>query len=178
MICTREPGEIEIAEQIRNIILDKENVKLDAKTEALLYAAARRQHLVEKVISELEKGSIVLCDRFIDSSLIYQGYARGLGIKEVFSINQLAIDGFMPDLTLYLDVSPEIWVLRIEKNGEREVNRLDLESVEFHSKVREGYCKLIKQFPERIKIVNAENEIETVFSDAINEVLTFLEHNN
>ncbi|RHW31770.1 dTMP kinase [Lysinibacillus yapensis] len=175
VVTTREPGGIEIAEQIRNVILDKKNIKMDAKTEALLYAAARRQHLVEKVIPELEKGSIVLCDRFIDSSLTYQGYARGLGMDEVFSINEFAIDGYMPDLTLYFDVSPEIGLSRIQKDGEREVNRLDLESLEFHYKVQEGYQKLLKQFPQRMKIVNAENDIETVVKDALSEVLSFLE---
>lgn len=174
VVCTREPGGIEIAEQIRNVILDKKNVKMDGKTEALLYAAARRQHLVEKVIPELEKGSIVLCDRYIDSSLTYQGYARGLGMEEVFSINQFAIDGYMPDLTLYLDVSPKVGLSRIQKDDGREVNRLDLESLEFHEKVREGYYKLLKQYPERIKLINAENDIETVFNDVINEVIKFI----
>lgn len=174
VICTREPGGIEIAEQIRNVILDINNVAMDGKTEALLYAAARRQHLVEKVIPELEKGSIVLCDRYIDSSLTYQGYARGLGMEEVFTINQFAIDGYMPDLTLYLDVSPEVGLSRIQKDDGREVNRLDLESLEFHEKVREGYHKLLKQYPDRIKLINAENDIETVFNDVINEVIKFI----
>ena len=104
VVTTREPGGIEIAEQIRNVILDRNNVKMDEKTEALLYAAARRQHLVEKIIPELDKGSIVLCDRFVDSSLTYQGYARGIGINEVLTINKFAIEDYMPDLTIYLDV--------------------------------------------------------------------------
>lgn len=175
VVCTREPGGIEIAEQIRNVILDKKNVAMDAKTEALLYAAARRQHLVEKVIPELDKGSIVLCDRFIDSSLTYQGYARGLGFEDILSINQFALEGYMPDMTLYLDVNPEVGLLRIDKDGAREVNRLDLESIEFHSKVREGYHKLLEQFPDRIRVVNAEDDIETVFNNSLNEVLDFLE---
>lgn len=174
VVTTREPGGIEIAEQIRNVILDKKNIKMDAKTEALLYAAARRQHLVEKVIPEVENETIVLCDRFIDSSLTYQGYARGLGMEEVFSINQFAINGYMPNLTLYLDVAPEVGLLRIRKDDEREVNRLDLESVEFHSKVREGYQELLKRFPDRIKKINAENDIETVFTDTLNEILNYL----
>lgn len=174
VVCTREPGGIEIAEQIRNVILDKNNVKMDGKTEALLYAAARRQHLIEKVIPELESGSIVLCDRFIDSSLTYQGFARGLGVEEVMSINQFAIDGCMPGLTLYLDVSPEIGLSRIQKDGNREVNRLDLESMEFHHKVREGYQCLLEKFPQRIKEINAEHDVETVFQHSLNEVLQFL----
>lgn len=175
VICTREPGGINIAEQIRSVILDKDNTAMDAKTEALLYAAARRQHLIEKVIPELEKGSIVLCDRFIDSSLAYQGHARGLGIDEIYTINKFAIGDNMPSLTLYLDVRPEVGLARIEKDGAREVNRLDLESLEFHSKVREGYQQLLKQFPERIRIINAENDVEQVLEDVLKEVLKHLE---
>lgn len=177
VICTREPGGINIAEQIRSVILDKDNTAMDAKTEALLYAAARRQHLIEKVIPELEKGSIVLCDRFIDSSLAYQGYARGLGIDEIYSINKFAIDDNMPTLTLYLDVRPEVGLARIDKDGAREVNRLDLESMEFHFKVREGYQKLIERFPDRIKVINAENDIEGVLDTALAEVLNHLNIN-
>lgn len=172
--CTREPGGIEIAEQIRNVILDKNNVSMDGKTEALLYAAARRQHLVEKVLPELEKGNIVLCDRFIDSSLAYQGYARGLGIEEILTINQFAIGDYMPSLTLYLDVRPEIGLSRINKDHDREVNRLDLESLEFHSTVREGYLKLLNMFPERIKLINAEGSIEEVFADVLETIEAYL----
>src|SRR5437763_1199681 len=107
-LLTREPGGIDIAEQIRKVILDKENIAMDARTEALLYAAARRQHLVEKVRPALEDGKVVLCDRFVDSSLAYQGFARGLGIDEVLSINQFAIENMMPDLTIYFDIEPEL----------------------------------------------------------------------
>ncbi|RNF38314.1 dTMP kinase [Planococcus salinus] len=166
VVCTREPGGIEIAEQIRTVILDRNNVKMDARTEALLYAAARRQHLVEKVIPALEAGTIVLCDRYIDSSLAYQGYARGLGMEEVFSINKFAIDEYMPDMTLYFDVNPEIGLARIEKDSKREINRLDEESLNFHYKVREGYLLLLSRDPERMRLVNAENDVEEVFTDA------------
>ena len=113
VLVTREPGGIPIAEKIRGVILDKAHTEMDSRTEALLYAAARRQHLVEKVSPALDTGHIVLCDRFIDSSLAYQGIARGLGIEEVWAINQFAIGEFMPELTLYLDVSPEVGVERI-----------------------------------------------------------------
>lgn len=174
VITTREPGGIEIAEQIRDVILDSKNIKMDAKTEALLYAAARRQHLVEKIIPELEKGSIVLCDRYIDSSLTYQGYARGIGIEEVRTINQFAIADYMPDLTIYLDVSPEIGLLRIKKDENREVNRLDKESLQFHSKVREGYHLLLKEYSDRIKMVDTEKEIDAVYSEVLEIVLGFL----
>ena len=165
VIVTREPGGIEISEQIRSVILDTENTKMDGRTEALLYAAARRQHLVERIIPALKEGNVVLCDRFIDSSLAYQGYARGLGIDEVLSINEFAIGGFMPNLTLYLDLDPQIGLSRIRKNKGREVNRLDLEEISFHLKVREGYEEVIKRFPDRIVRVDANQELDKVLSD-------------
>ena len=165
VIVTREPGGIEISEQIRSVILDTENTKMDGRTEALLYAAARRQHLVERIIPALKEGNVVLCDRFIDSSLAYQGYARGLGIDEVLSINEFAIGSFMPNLTLYLDLDPQIGLSRIRKNKGREVNRLDLEEISFHLKVREGYEEVIKRFPDRIVRVDANQELDKVLSD-------------
>lgn len=175
VVCTREPGGIDIAEQIRSVILDRENTAMDARTEALLYAAARRQHLVEKIIPALEAGSIVLCDRYIDSSLAYQGYARGLGMEEIFAINKFAIDDYMPDLTLYFDVNPKVGLARIEKDADREINRLDVESMKFHYKVREGYLLLLSQNPERIRLINAENELDTVFADALETATRFIE---
>lgn len=163
VLLTREPGGIDIAEQIRRVILDKENTAMDPRTEALLYAAARRQHLIEKVKPALEAGKTVLCDRFVDSSLAYQGYARGLGIDEVFTINQFAIEQMMPDLTIYFDIEPELGMERINKNKGREVNRLDLENLNFHHKVREGYQLLIERFPERIVTIDASGTIDEVF---------------
>jgi dTMP kinase len=164
---TREPGGIDIAEQIRKVILAKENTSMDARTEALLYAAARRQHLIEKVKPALAEGKMVLCDRFVDSSLAYQGYARGLGIEEVLGINQFAIDDMMPVLTLYFDIDPEAGLMRISKNQGREVNRLDLESLEFHQKVREGYQLLLERFPERMIKIDAARSIDEVLRDAV-----------
>lgn len=171
VVVTREPGGIAIAEQIREVILDKNNVTMDGRTEALLYAAARRQHLVEKVLPALEAGKAVLCDRFIDSSLAYQGYARGLGIDEVFEINRFAIDGTMPDLTLFLDVSPEVGLARIHANRNREVNRLDLEALSFHECVRNGYRQLLERFPDRIARVDADQSEQDVIR-ALSEVVT------
>lgn len=164
-IATREPGGINIAEQIRNVILDKKNTAMDGRTEALLYAASRRQHMAERVIPALKDGKVVICDRFIDSSLAYQGYAREIGIDEVMKINEFAIEGYMPDFTLYLDVEPEVGLERIAKNKDREVNRLDLEKLDFHKKVREGYFILLGKYPDRIKKINAEGSIEVVFGE-------------
>ncbi|MCP3764481.1 dTMP kinase [Domibacillus sp. A3M-37] len=170
IVQTREPGGIAIAEQIRSVILNKENTAMDARTEALLYAAARRQHLAEKVIPALERGATVLCDRFVDSSLAYQGYARGLGMEEVGSINAFAIDGVMPELTLLFDVRPEIGLARIHRHDGREVNRLDLEDLSFHKKVQEGYTKLANLNKDRIVIIDAEQEEEHVFQEALAKI--------
>lgn len=168
VLVTREPGGIDISEKIRAIILDRKNTNMEGRTEALLYAAARRQHLVEKVLPALNEGKVVLCDRFIDSSLAYQGHARGLGIEEVLSINQFAIEDCWPDLTLYFDLDPQVGLARINANNEREVNRLDLETIHFHQKVREGYLELLKKYPDRMVKVNAEQSIEHVFADVKN----------
>lgn len=169
-IITREPGGIDIAEQIRQVILEPGNTAMDARTEALLYAAARRQHLVEKVKPALEKGYIVLCDRFVDSSLAYQGFARGLGIDEVYKINEFAIEAMMPDLTIYFDIAPEEGFDRIEKHKGREINRLDLEELDFHHRVREGYLLLLNRFPDRIQKIDASLELEEVVKEAFAKV--------
>ena len=170
-IKTREPGGIKISEQIRQVILNKENRTMDGRTEALLYAAARRQHLVEKVIPALQEGSIVLCDRFIDSSLAYQGYARGLGIEEVMSINRFAIGEYMPDLSILFDLDPKIGLERISSNEHREINRLDLEKIDFHERVRAGYNIVYEENKDRIIKIDAEQSKENV----INQIKKILE---
>jgi dTMP kinase len=174
VMATREPGGIDIAEQIREVILNRANTAMDPRTEALLYAAARRQHLIEKIKPALDEGKIILCDRFIDSSLAYQGYARGLGVDEVFTINQFAIEEMMPQLTFYFDLEPGIGLERISRHNGREVNRLDLEKIEFHQKVREGYLLLAERFPERITKIDASRPIDEVFEKAENRIRELL----
>jgi dTMP kinase len=166
VMSTREPGGIPIAEAIRAVILLRENTAMDARTEALLYAAARRQHLAEKVMPALQNGVVVICDRFVDSSLAYQGHARGLGLEAVWEVNRFATEDCMPDLTFYLDLDPEIGLLRIEQNGEREVNRLDLESLAFHRKVREGYKLVEARFTERFITIDASASPEHIVEKA------------
>ncbi|ASA25010.1 dTMP kinase [Paenibacillus donghaensis] len=166
-VITREPGGIEIAEKIRSIILDPAHTAMDARTEALLYAASRSQHLAEVVEPALERGMTVLCDRFVDSSLVYQGYARGLGMEEVWSINQFAIGNRMPDLTFYLDIDPEVGLARIAANQNREVNRLDMESLAFHRKVREGYRMVVDANPQRMVVLDAARPLHIVEQELI-----------
>ena len=175
LVLTREPGGTPIAEEIRNVILDKDNTKMDPRTEALLYAASRRQHLVEKIWPALERGEIVLCDRYLDSSLAYQGGARGLGVDKVLSINMFATEGEYPDLTLLFDLEPEEGLKRIEKNKGREVNRLDLEKLEFHKKVRDNFHALAKKYSTRYVIIDASkslNEVEDEVYKIIKETIS------
>ncbi|CAI9389798.1 dTMP kinase [Niallia sp. Sow4_A1] len=174
IIKTREPGGIPISEKIRSIILDPKHTEMDARTEALLYAAARRQHLVEKVIPALNSGAIILCDRFIDSSLAYQGFARGIDMDEIWEINQFAIGDVMPELTIYFDLDPRVGLARINTTSDREINRLDLEKIEFHELVQEGYYKVIEKFPERIVKVDASKPLEQVFQDTVEIINQFL----
>ena len=174
IVRTREPGGTPIAEQIRNVILDKANTNMDPRTEALLYAASRRQHLVEKVWPALKEGKIVICDRYLDSSLAYQGGARGLGIDNVLNVNLFATENTWPDLTLLFDIKPEIGLARISANADREVNRLDLEKLEFHNSVRESFLALAKRFPERFIIIDASQSREEVAKATMEAILSRL----
>ena len=174
IVRTREPGGTPIAEQIRNVILDKENTKMDPRTEALLYAASRRQHLVEKVWPALKEGKIVICDRYLDSSLAYQGGARGLGIDNILNVNMFATENTFPDLTLLFDITPEEGLKRIAANASREVNRLDLEKLEFHHKVRNTFLDLAKRYPERYVIIDASKSREEVAKATLDAILARL----
>lgn len=171
VLATREPGGVRIAEEIRSIILNPAHTEMDGRTEALLYAAARRQHLLEKIIPAVKSGKIVLCDRFIDSSLAYQGFARELGMDEILQINQFAIDGYFPTLTIYFDIDPKIGLERIQKNKQREMNRLDMENLSFHYKVREGYLKLAKRFSDRIFTIDASKSVDEVFAMTVAAIM-------
>lgn len=169
-IITREPGGVRISERVREIILEKDYTEMDARTEAMLFAAARRQHLVEKVLPAVEQNNVVIFDRFVDSSLVYQGYVRGIGIDEVYNLNLFATEGFLPDLTLYLDIDPEVGLKRISENPDREINKLDLEGLHFHEKVREGYQILLKKYPDRIVQIDANQSLENVLDAVIKEI--------
>lgn len=174
IVRTREPGGTPISEEIRNVILDKKNTMMDPRTEALLYAASRRQHLVEKVWPSIKEGKIVICDRFLDSSLAYQGGARGLGIDEVLNVNLFATENTWPDLTLLFDITPEEGLKRIASNSLREVNRLDLEKLEFHHKVRDSFLLLAKRYPDRFVIIDASQNREEVAKATLDAILSRL----
>ena len=165
VLYTREPGGVGIAEKIRDIILDVNNTNLDPRSEALLYAASRRQHLIEKVVPALKQDYIVICDRFVDSSLAYQGHARGIGIDEIYDINLFAIDTMFPDMTILLNIDPEVGLARIMANRQDEVNRLDLEGMNFHKLVHEGYEIIKEKYSERFTLVDGNDTPEVVFNN-------------
>lgn len=173
VIATREPGGIPISEKIRDVLLTKGH-EMDGRTEALLFAASRRQHLVERIIPALNAKKIVLCDRFVDSSLAYQGFARGIAFDDIMAINQFAIAGHMPDLTVYLKLEPEIGLQRISEN-KRENNRLDEETLDFHKKVVLGYNELSSLYPNRIKVVDAAQSIDSVVSETLNIIKNYIQ---
>lgn len=167
VVVSREPGGSPISEKIRKIILSVHDQDMDDRTEALLYAAARRQHLIDVILPALDDGKVIISDRFVDSSIAYQGGGRQIGVKEVAEINDFAINGTMPDLTVYFDVSPEVGLARIRKDHEGAMDRLEQEKIDFHKRVHDTYQELIKANPDRIVIVNAEQEPEKVVADAL-----------
>ena len=159
---TREPGGVAVSEQIRDVILDINN-NMCKETEALLYAASRVEHLYKKVIPLLEEGYIVISDRYIDSSLAYQGFARNIGVDRILEINRFALD-YMPKVTYFFDVKPEIGLARIK--GRDKIDRLDLEEMAFHQSVYDGYVEIAKMYPKRIKTINGLASID----DIVNEI--------
>ena len=165
VLTTREPGGVLIGEKIREVILDPSHTEMDPKTELLLYIASRRQHLVEKVLPALAAGKLVIMDRFIDSSVAYQGFGRGLDIEAIDWLNEFATDGLKPDLTLYFDIEVEEGLARIAVNSNREVNRLDMEGLDLHRKVRQGYLSLIEREGNRIEKIDASLPLDQVIEN-------------
>ena len=171
VVVSREPGGSLVAEQIRKVILEPKNTEMTAETEALLLAAARTQHLSEVLMPNLVENKIVICDRYLDSSLAYQGYARGLGFDFILKANDYALK-WLPDLTFYLDLDPKIGLARITNRS--FLNRLDLEKIDFHENVRKGYLEVVKMYPNRVILIDANKSVEAIVQDImkyIEEVL-------
>ena len=165
-VFTREPGGTAISEKIREIILDGNNAEEADETEALLYAAARAQLVKELIIPSIEQGKIVVCDRYIDSSVAYQGYARGLGKNFIDEINFFPLKHCMPDVTLFFDIKPERAFAR--KGGADKGDRLEQSGIDFHRRVYEGYLRLAVLYPERIVKIDARKTPEEVFRSVVN----------
>ena len=179
VICTREPGGNKISEAIRDVVLDKNNVGMDIRTEALLYAAARSQHVADVIKPALEAKKIVICDRFIDSSIAYQGFARGIGDKLVEEVNDFAIAGIRPDLTFLIDILPEIGLERINKDKNLEMDRLDLEELSFHQAVYEGYQLISEKEAnrKRMRVVDGNRQAAEIIAEIFEIIQAELANN-
>jgi dTMP kinase len=172
VILTREPGGTVISEEIRQIILNKEYTNKTHMTDALLYAAARAQHDQEFIRPNIKAGNIVICDRYVDSSIVYQGYARGLGVEKIEAINDYAINGLTPNLTILLDLSSEEGITR--KKSQKELDRLEMEKNDFHKKVSEGYRMLAKKYSNRIISIDAMKTVDEIHKEIINKIISLI----
>ena len=164
-IFTREPGGGKISEAIREILLSGKNMEMTDECEALLYAASRVQHLSDRVEPALAEGKLVICDRYVDSSLAYQAYARGLGVDFISKINAFALTKYRPDVTIFIDLTPEAAFLR--KHGADENDRLEQAGMAFHKRVYEGYKQLAQDEPDRIVCVDGTQSPDGVFADVL-----------
>ncbi len=170
-IKTREPGGTPLAEKIRDLILDPHYLEMTAETEALLYAASRAQHVSKVIKPALAEGKIIICDRFFDSSLAYQGYARGLNLEDIKNINYFAMQGVNPDLTFLLDISTSGAEGRMKN---REPDRLELEKADFKKRVRQGFLTIAEEEKDRIIIIDASLEISAIHQQIWQETQKFL----
>jgi len=164
VLYTREPGGTRVGELVRDLLLNPQYGELVPRAEALLYAAARAQHVEEIILPALEQGKVVLCDRYIDSSLAYQGFGRGLDLSQLEQINQAATAGLVPDRVLLLDFCPDRGVDRLSRSG-RGPDRIEREDQEFHRRVRRGYLTLVARDPQRYRVIDANRSIEEVQRD-------------
>lgn len=166
IVVTREPGGDHISEAVRQVILDPKNTAMDDRTEALLYAAARRQHIKTVIQPALDRDQVVLCDRFVDSSVAYQGAGRKIGEVAVYEMNMFATGGLMPEKTLYFDVPADVGLARI-KAHRQTTDRLDNETLAFHQRVRAGYLRLRDKYPERIIVIDATQPMAQVIDTTL-----------
>ncbi len=171
VVLTREPGGTKIAEQIREIILDTENTEMNLRTEALLYASSRAQHVEEVIKPALASNKLILCDRYIDSSVVYQSIARGNDIEDIKMINNFAMKGIHPDITFLFDIQPSVALKRVSKRSESD--RLDLEKFDFHKKIYDGYNYLFDNklfYAKNIYKINADRSVEEIFNEVYNKI--------
>ncbi|MDD2486624.1 MAG: dTMP kinase [bacterium] len=179
VILTREPGGTTISDSIRALLLDAGNDNMTSLTELLLYAAARAQHMQEVIIPSLQAGRVVLCDRFTDSTIAYQGYGRGLDIQLIKHLNDLATGAVYPHLTIILDLDPALGLERVNRfrhGGQDSKDRLEREDISFHQRIRKGFLRLAAKEPARYRIIDASRSIENVFASLFATVTDYLRH--
>lgn len=172
VILTREPGGSEISEKIRELLIDPENMEIKAKTECLLYAASRAQHVEQVILPAIADGKVVISDRFADATLAYQGYGRKLPIEKLRQLNKFATSGLEPDLTFLLDLPAEIGLTRAFERFYK-LDRLEQEAIAFHQSVREGYLEIARRFGNRFKVIDASEPIEVIRDQIKNHVKQF-----
>ena len=177
LVCTKEPGGSTIATRVRDILVDKETKNMDYITETLLYAACRSQHLHDFIIPNLNQGKVVISDRYVDSSYVYQGIARNLGLDQVMAINSLVVKDHMPDLTIYIDIAPEKCLARLKKAKKAGV-KIDLESLDFYNRVREGYLIINQLFKDRVVKINGDQPLEKLAKEIYEAIDVFLRGRN
>lgn len=168
VVCTREPGSTKIGEKLRDIIIDIENTEMQDTTETLLYAAARAQLVGEVILPALKNGCVVISDRFTDSSIVYQGYARNIGINDVVKINNFATKNLVPDITFFLKLDSEEGIERKKEQG--NLDRMESENLYFHKRVFSGYIDLAKKNTDRIKVIDASRSIEEIHSAIVDRI--------
>ncbi len=174
-IVTREPGGTPIGEKIRAVLLDPENKEMNYITELLLYYSSRAQHLYEKIMYAKNQGKIVICDRYSDSTMAYQGYGRGIDINLIQQLNKIVEKENVPDLTFVIDIAPEISLERAKRKSGNVGDRLEQESLEFHNKVREGFIQIAKNNPDRVKIIDGKKSIEEIQKEILEKIIVKME---
>lgn len=173
VLLTREPGGTQISEAIRGILLNRDYAEMDDRTEALLYASARAQLVAQVIKPALEAGKAVISDRFVDSSAVYQGMARGLGVESIYELNGFAMQGIWPDLTIHLDLPAQLGLARAKTRA--ALDRMEAQSIEFHEKVAQGYRELAKRNSKRIITMDATQQVEEIHREIVKAVETFLQ---
>jgi dTMP kinase len=173
VVCVREPGSTPIGEKIREIIIDKNNTEMCSMTEAMLYAAARAQLVGEVILPALKEGSVVIADRFVDSSIVYQGYARGMGERRIKNLNRYCVEELEPDITFFLRLKPEDGLKR--KRAQAELDRIESEHFNFHQRVYDGYVSLARRNKKRIKMIDALKSTEEIHEEIVAEIQHLLD---
>lgn len=175
-LVTREPGGTRISDAIRSLILHSDHTEMIDETEVLLYAASRAQHVKEKIIPALDEGLIVLCDRFVDASIAYQGYGLGVDIENIVAINEFATGGLIPDRSYLIDIAPQFARKRLlKRNGQEALDRIEQKNIHYHEKVRNGFLQLYEQNRERVCLIDGHQSVTDIFAEISKDFqMTFL----
>lgn len=178
-LLTREPGGTRISDAIRALILHPEHTEMINETEVLLYAASRAQHVKEKIVPALNEGLTVLCDRFVDASVAYQGYGLGIDIKKIVFINDFATGGLTPDRSYFIDISPDHARKRlVQRSGHKALDRIEQKDIQYHEKVRQGFLQLYERNQERVCLIDGHQSVDDIFTTIKKDFETIFQTKN